>query len=734
MPEDKGGGGVALGGGGDSSSSKPSSSFERSGDRIWFTVELVPGETTIVSWKRFMKDTSKAEKGGTVVAGTAGGEKVVVDGGDRGGVVAGQPKAEEIKDAAAPNRFSAVIEKIERLYKGKDSSDEEDLGDIPDDDQYDTEDSFIDDAELDAYFEVDKAKTKHDGFFVNRGKLESISEPSQQSVQQPKKRRRKEAGKDPLTGDDRPAPNKLMKLTKKTALKAPSVRNPSQTSGVKEANHAEMKSQSDAHAKQLDRGAYGQVKHQSGKSNNFDMLELSSPQKERNLNREQIDLNLAVGQHSVQSVRRLPSTLCLYLKEAISIMLTHLEQFKHSLSHKKEGSVVRAKGNSLEKAFRELEKMVADSRPPTSDVQDADASSQAIKRRLPREIKLKLAKVARLSQSSRGKVPEDLLRRLMSILGHLMQLRTLKRHLRVMVNTSLSADQEKDDKFQQIKREVVEMIKMRAPSAMSKAIEQQLGGTEDHQDESGIDGKGSLEGHYSMDVAMEDKMCDLYDIFIDRFDEDATPQVRKLYSELAELWPKGAMNNHGIKRAICRAKERRKEHDRNKEQENIKRRKKLALKAEENARVEHSSGAQPSHPQERSKSPTDSSPHVATSSHNRLSSSASATTTSSITATLALAAPNHSQNAPYSERAKQGNAKGVTSAPQHDIRLPDIVPPKKVKRKPESETGASVPRPEKVSSLQTDDKKKSNKHSATLPVAGVPEQSNFTSAAVSRFE
>lgn len=85
--------------------------------------------------------------------------------------------------------------------QGKDSSDEEDLDDIPDDDQYDTEDSFIDDAELvgslsvmlgdtslsfflvrtsdqwssylqDEYFEVDNAATKHDGFFVNKGKLE----------------------------------------------------------------------------------------------------------------------------------------------------------------------------------------------------------------------------------------------------------------------------------------------------------------------------------------------------------------------------------------------------------------------------------------------------------------------------------------------------------------------------------------------------------------------------------
>lgn len=34
------------------------------------------------------------------------------------------------------------------LSQGKDSSDDEDLNDIPDDDQYDTEDSFIDDAEL----------------------------------------------------------------------------------------------------------------------------------------------------------------------------------------------------------------------------------------------------------------------------------------------------------------------------------------------------------------------------------------------------------------------------------------------------------------------------------------------------------------------------------------------------------------------------------------------------------
>ncbi|KAF5942214.1 hypothetical protein HYC85_019856 [Camellia sinensis] len=55
--------------------------------------------------------------------------------------------------------------------------------------------------------------------------------------------------------------------------------------------------------------------------------------------------------------------------------------------------VTAPKSMMLEKAIRELEKMVAESRPPTMEVQDADISSQAVKRRLPHEVKQKLAKV-----------------------------------------------------------------------------------------------------------------------------------------------------------------------------------------------------------------------------------------------------------------------------------------------------------------------------------------------------
>ena len=46
-------------GGGESSASRASSSFVKAGDRQMFTVELRPGETTIVSWKKLLKDANK---------------------------------------------------------------------------------------------------------------------------------------------------------------------------------------------------------------------------------------------------------------------------------------------------------------------------------------------------------------------------------------------------------------------------------------------------------------------------------------------------------------------------------------------------------------------------------------------------------------------------------------------------------------------------------------------------
>ncbi|KAL8167586.1 LOW QUALITY PROTEIN: hypothetical protein V2J09_009085 [Rumex salicifolius] len=587
-------------GAGGHSSSRFASSYEKSGERTRFTVELRPGETTIVSWKKLTKDVPKsndlipstshpAEAASAPDPSAASGVQPALE----SRLVPGQPDTNELKDAAGPNRFNSVIEKIERLYMGKDSSDE-DLGDIPDDDQYDTEDSFIDDAELDEYFEVDKSKAKHDGFFVNRGKLESI-ESSLPPNEQLKKRRRKER----------------VSSTEANGLTA------------------------DGYIRDQGKSGSGHLKNISRKA--YEQSEISFQRKEKNGKRELIDLNVAAVKHPI----------------------------KTSLVHKREGSSFKHKSTMLDKAVRELEKVVAESRPPAIDFQDADGTSQAVKRRLSREIKQKLAKVARIGQVSHGKVSKELLSRLMVILGHLINVRSLKRNLKIMISSSLPVSQEKDDKFQQIKREVVEMIKTYCPPLISKAAELRPGDAENVQ-ESCLAEKG-IKVKYNMDPVLEDKICDLYDIFLEGIDEDVAPQARKLYAELAQLWPKGVMDNHGIKRAICHSKERRRTlHDRNKEHGSMKRKKLGAVNKEE---------APTSSIQPQDRAFSDIGNHV----------------TNPASPTLGLPAP--LSNAQSYERPKHEKVKRSANSSYVEIRAPDgTLVKKKVKRKPESNLGEVHPR------------------------------------------
>ncbi|XP_034929216.1 ubinuclein-1 isoform X4 [Populus alba] len=565
-------------GGGESSSSRVTPSYVKLGDRQIFTVELRPGETTFVSWKKLMKDANKVNSRSAPAAPDP--PPVNAHPNLESRIAPPQVTENEVKDDTPPNRFSAVIEKIERLYTGKDSSDDEDLMDAPDDDQYDTEDSFIDDAELDEYFEVDNSAIKHDGFFVNRGELERINEPPVVPNEKPKKRRRKDLLKAPNDSDDGHMSNKLVKLGKSAVEKmAPppgknslnlsqnltmiseqyesvkfqnqsnspgisSKKKPAETKmkldpslSVKVLNgdaYASLEETTDnekpktgcvlpknltskpkdasgfsesSNQKYHEKSAYVQPKSQSAKTlNHGDDLEPSVRLKEKNGVRELPDLNLNISDSKI-----------------------YAQAARTSHVHRKDGSSVRPKSSMLEKAIRELEKMVAESRPPGVENQETDASAQAIKRRLPTEIKLKLAKVARLA-ASQGKLSKELLNRLMSILGHLIQLRTLKRNLKIMINTGLSAKQEKDDRFQQIKKEVAEMIMTRIPSVESNALVQQAGASDDFQ-EMVSDERGGLKKKFSMDAVLEDKICDLYDLFVEGLDEDSGPQVRKLYVE-----------------------------------------------------------------------------------------------------------------------------------------------------------------------------------------------------------
>ncbi|KAK8366615.1 hypothetical protein V6Z11_A02G130100 [Gossypium hirsutum] len=588
----------------------------KSGDRQVFTVELRPGETTYVSWRKLVKDANRANgssAAASVLTAPAPEPPPNAHPNLQSRIAPGQAAEKEAKDEApGPNRFSAVIEKIERLYMGRDSSDEEELDETPDDDQYDTEDSFIDDAELDEYFEVDNSAIKHDGFFVNRGKLERVNEPPAIPNQQPKKRRRKDTSKPPSESDDGHVPNKHVKTVKVPAGRVePSLgknnsdsaqnlttlseqhgdvkaQNQLSVSDVKDTEKSKMgfvqsknvvsnklkdaTGSSDVlQQKYHDKNAYAQSKSQHGKRiSNADELEQSFRPREKNGIRELPEANISDGKHAMQTA-------------------------KSSHMSKKDGSTLRPKSSILEKAIRELEKLVAESRPPAVENQEADASSQGIKRRLPREIKVKLAKVARLAaQASQGKVSKELLNRLMSILGHLIQLRTLKRNLKVMINMGVSAKQEKDARFQQIKKEVIEMIKTRIPSFETKILEPPPGASDDFQE------TGSQERvnrrKFGMDASLENKICDLYDLYVDGLDEDAGPQIRKLY---VELWPNGMMDNHEIKRAICREKERRKaRYNRCKEQEKVKRKKIMAPGLEESVRVESALSAQPQHTRE----------------------------------------------------------------------------------------------------------------------------------------
>ncbi|XP_062020586.1 ubinuclein-1-like isoform X3 [Rosa rugosa] len=681
-------------------SSRASTSFLKAGDRQMFTVELRPGETTIVSWKKLVRDTNKVN-GLPPPTATAPDPPPNAHPGLESRIAPVQPsgegEGEEGKDEAAPNRFSAVIEKIERLYMGKDSSDDEDQN-IPDDDQYDTEDSFIDDAELDEYFEVDNSAIKHDGFFVNRGQLERINTTAALPNQQPKKRRRKEA-KSPGETDDSHVPNKQAKLVMNpsplkaldgdaSALQAEVKDIDKSKSGIllpKDSSNRfkDAGGSSDAsYHKYHDKNAYSQTKTQPGRlSSNTDELESSVRAKVKNGIRQLPDLNLSDGKYSV------PTT-------------------KTSHLHRKEGSSVRPKGSMLEKAIRELERMVAESRPPAMENADGDNSSQAIKRRLPREIKMKLAKVARLAQASHGKISKELLNRLMSILGHLIQLRTLKRNLKVMISMGLSAKKEKDDRFQHIKKEVIDMVKINVSSLESKALEE-AGASDDFQ-EIASGAKEVSKRKLSMDPVLEDKICDLYDLYVDGLDEDIGPQIRKLYAELAGLWPSGFMDNHGIKSAICRAKDRRRErYSQNKDQEKMRRKKMLTPKLEESVRVDASSIPQQQYIRER----------LATEpgSHGSGNKPVSGTT-----AAVRIPSP---INGPSFDRLKQEKLKGSASNSPDDTRVADgALVKKKVKRKPDQELDETRIRPEKLPSQQGEERQKSFKQAV-----GVPHKSNHQS-------
>ncbi|KAK1373171.1 hypothetical protein POM88_029364 [Heracleum sosnowskyi] len=173
--------------------------------------------------------------------------------------------------------------------------------------------------------------------------------------------------------------------------------------------------------------------------------------------------------------------------------------------------------------------------PFTGHALRADASLPDTEIQLSPELKEKLGEVARWMKLNDGRISEKLIDHLMDILGKYLKRKTLKKILREMILENLYASKAEHTNFKQIKYELVKMIKQLAPSLNTKVYSASRIG--DH---------------------LENKLCDLYHTFIQGLDEDICPSVvRRLFAKLIDLWPKGTMNRHEIREAICRANERR---------------------------------------------------------------------------------------------------------------------------------------------------------------------------------
>nr|PNR57129.1 hypothetical protein PHYPA_004122 [Physcomitrium patens] len=561
-----------------------------------FFVELKDEETTVVSWKKLVSD-AEGKLGSAKLPDAPAGANPALEARIAPEIGAGSVAGNEDPLPQVPNRFSSVIERIERLYKGGDS-DDDGAEDSPDEDQYDTDDPFIDDEELNEYFMVEEAKTKHTGFFINRGALEKINVPTPSPAVLPKKRRRREPKKDKkdekevkrrMKGRIKVAARQYPLHSENFAVGDPQISREHNLSRIQSSDPEEISSDSDAFLRGPSRVSYKQEKQDFAEVDNNGGTVERPLEATVTLNTEtvfgggrnaQSKVEYKYDEKKWKEAAREPKGV---MKVSESLKMKMMQQsvkedgprdsdggggqavagFTKSLSpgpiEPSPGRRGWPKGTVMERAIQDLIKMVALLCPQSAEgeVQEAPSQPGAKAKRLPREVKTRLAKVARLAQAKQGKVPDELVVRLHGILGHIMRPNTLKRNLKEMVEHGLSAKQEKEGRLLDIKREVTEMVRNQVTKF--KGAEAREGSSDDFQaGPLSVEKAGTSTEKYKWDHAMEDLLCNLYDQYLEGMDEHKGPQIRKLYFELAELWPEGWMDNNGIKAAVLRAKERQK--------------------------------------------------------------------------------------------------------------------------------------------------------------------------------
>ncbi|XP_057540146.1 ubinuclein-2-like isoform X4 [Amaranthus tricolor] len=199
---------------------------------------------------------------------------------------------------------------------------------------------------------------------------------------------------------------------------------------------------------------------------------------------------------------------------------------------------------ALECAIAELEVAVSRRRSFQSEALDARAPWFVIQRALPPEVMLKFGRVASIVvlRSAKETLSEDLVNRLVTILGKLVHRNTLKKTLRKLVMLNLFMRKGEAERFEDIKTEILSLVCHQQVGAayIPEAKEKQISG-----------------GTYNLDDAAEDKLCDMYELCFQELPQHTDVQVLKLFIELAELWPEVIMDHHKLTKAISRAKKRR---------------------------------------------------------------------------------------------------------------------------------------------------------------------------------
>jgi hypothetical protein len=86
--------------------------------------------------------------------------------------------------------------------------------------------------------------------------------------------------------------------------------------------------------------------------------------------------------------------------------------------------------------------------------------------------------------------------------------------MKEMVQSGLCAKQEKAGKLQQVKMEIYEMVKARL-ATKPKGAEHKVESIDGFQDPVTHDDRMALRGKSVMDAVLEDRICDLYDLYVE---------------------------------------------------------------------------------------------------------------------------------------------------------------------------------------------------------------------------